>query len=276
MSNEEPHNYRLVSEHNHEEQSLQLLELATWNIRGFARPDCVDLAEVLKGQPLALVVVQELQRSQAKRLAGLLGMHQVWSFKHSPLGPFVRFAEGLALLSVEPLSRVETLELTEKVKLYTHRRRVAQFAYLSKLDTDVVNIHLASHANSSARMEQLQKVLAAVRSRNANRCILAGDFNAENEQGLFRLLESGGFSDAWTASNRGNEIGATGIKQGESGRAPHPGNQGFTNPAGRATSRLDRIFVRGFSVQSARIPSDGPQWAQRSDHLPVFASLEPT
>lgn len=252
------------------------LGLATWNIRGFARPDFNDLAKVLNDQPLALIVAQELQRSQAKRLATLLGMHHLWSLKHSPLGPLVRFAEGLALFSVDPLNGFETLNLTPKVGGFSHRRRIAQFAYLDRHDADVVNIHLASHTDSPARIEQLRVVLDRVHFRGANRCIMAGDFNGGNEPLLYNLLEQAGFSDAWLTQANTDTTNQTEYEKFDASnqtRFASTGN-GFTNPTESATSRLDRIFVRGFMVRSATIPIDDKHWPKRSDHLPVFARLQ--
>jgi endonuclease/exonuclease/phosphatase family metal-dependent hydrolase len=255
--------------------------VATWNVRGFARPDCDDLAGVLRAHSLSLIVLQELQRPQARRLSKRLGMEHLWSFKHSPLGPFIRFAEGLALLSVETLSNFETLNLTPKIRPHSHRRRIAQFAYFDRLETDVVNIHLASHGDSSARSNQLRVALDRVEQRGARRCIVAGDFNADGEAPLYRALHEAGFSDAWLAQPQGLATEPDGVAlrldwdAGQAIRTETSIGPGFTNPAGKARARLDRIFVRGFTVLSATIPVDDHQWAERSDHLPVFACLEP-
>jgi endonuclease/exonuclease/phosphatase family metal-dependent hydrolase len=251
--------------HQHESEvtpKAPRIRLATWNIRGFARPELADLAAVLNArrqnpEPLSLIVVQELQRAQAKKLARYLGMEHFWSFKHSPLGPLVRFAEGLALFSVHPLSRMETLDLTPRMQRFRHRRRISQFAYVQHIDADVVNVHLASHTNSSARIDQLQLVLDRIALRGPLRCIVAGDFNAAHEPELYALLENAGFCDVWLVNGTAS-IGS-----------------GFTNPAGSTKSRLDRIFVRGFTVDSVEVPTDEVNWAKRSDHLPVFACLEP-
>jgi endonuclease/exonuclease/phosphatase family metal-dependent hydrolase len=255
------------------------IEVATWNVRGFARPDCDDLAEVLRSHPLSLMVIQELQRSQARRLSKRLGMQHLWSFKHSPFGPFLRFAEGLALFSTETLSNFETLNLTPNIRPHSHRRRIAQFAYLDRLETDVVNIHLASHGDSSARSDQLRVALGRVEQRGARRCIVAGDFNADGEAPLYRALHNAGFSDAWSVRPNvlAAELHAREVTQ-EREAERMVGNEtstgsGFTNPAGRATARLDRLFVRGFTVLAATIPVDGHEWAKRSDHLPVFARI---
>jgi endonuclease/exonuclease/phosphatase family metal-dependent hydrolase len=284
MSETETHNHAIAGEGHR----AQPLTLATWNVRGFHRPDFADLARVLDAEPLALVVVQELQRSQAKRLASLLGMEHVWSFKHSPLGPLIRFAEGLAIFSTAPLSNVETLDLTLGANRFSHRRRIAQFAYFDRFETDVVNIHLASHTDSAARAEQLRIVVDCVRSRGARRCIVAGDFNATDEPAVYGQLEAAGFSDAWlsqagdSASNQSELNGTSEVNGSRGAWLGQPSTMptvrtgpGFTNPAGRATSRLDRVFERGFSALAAAIPVDDQLWAERSDHLPVFASLKP-
>ncbi len=39
--------------------------------------------------------------------------------------------------------------------------------------------------------------------------------------------------------------------------------------------QLDRIYVRGFNVQSARV-LHGASWARLSDHAPIVAELEVT
>jgi endonuclease/exonuclease/phosphatase family metal-dependent hydrolase len=46
-----------------------------------------------------------------------------------------------------------------------------------------------------------------------------------------------------------------------------------TFPAALPCLRLDRIYVRGFSVRSAQV-LHGVQWAKLSDHAPIVATLE--
>jgi endonuclease/exonuclease/phosphatase family metal-dependent hydrolase len=281
MGETQPTNQAVASEVNNK---LPLLALATWNIRGFGRPELADLAGILTVESLSLIVLQELQHSQAQRLAVLTGMEHIWSFKHSPLGPLVRYAEGLALYSTERLLRTETLVLTPRTNRFSHRRRIAQFAYFERFDTDVVNIHLASHEDSAARAEQLRLVVDRIRSRGARRCIVAGDFNATNEPTVYGQLENNGFSDIWLAQQdpvdvNQHQIDATFSSSEWLGQLDTMSTlregSGFTNPAGRAAARLDRIFARGFTVNAAAVPVDNQRWAKRSDHLPVFAGLTP-
>jgi endonuclease/exonuclease/phosphatase family metal-dependent hydrolase len=37
--------------------------------------------------------------------------------------------------------------------------------------------------------------------------------------------------------------------------------------------RLDRIYVRGFRVETAEVLKDGP-WARLSDHAPIVTELQ--
>jgi len=46
-----------------------------------------------------------------------------------------------------------------------------------------------------------------------------------------------------------------------------------TFPAALPWFRLDRIYVRGFSVEHAEV-LHGPQWARLSDHAPIVANLQ--
>jgi endonuclease/exonuclease/phosphatase family metal-dependent hydrolase len=45
-----------------------------------------------------------------------------------------------------------------------------------------------------------------------------------------------------------------------------------TFPAALPFLRLDRIYVRGFEVESAEV-MHGPKWARLSDHAPIVAAL---
>ena len=45
-----------------------------------------------------------------------------------------------------------------------------------------------------------------------------------------------------------------------------------TFPSAFPLLRLDRVYVRGFKIASARVLS-GPTWAKLSDHAPIVAEL---
>ena len=46
-----------------------------------------------------------------------------------------------------------------------------------------------------------------------------------------------------------------------------------TFPAMMPWLRLDRIYVRGFRVETAEVLKDGP-WARLSDHAPIVTELQ--
>lgn len=224
--------------------------LLSWNIRGSARPDLDDLATVLRSYEPDVVVLQEAWRSQAKRLAAAAGLrHAFWSFKHKPYGPLLPSrAEGMAILSRHPLDDTDSTVLNPDARSWTHRRRIMQSAFIEALGVTVVNVHLASHGDGAARLAQAGRVVGHTPTENA---VVAGDFNAVDEPDLFAIFSGIGLRDAWT------------------------NGAGFTNPAGAARQRLDRVLVGlGVAATSVIVPVDGPEWAQRSDHLPVIARLQ--
>ena len=63
------------------------------------------------------------------------------------------------------------------------------------------------------------------------------------------------------------QLEMTEVSVGQSGRAPR------TYPSLLPLLRLDRIYVRGFSVAGSRVHGGKP-WSMLSDHLAVSAELE--
>jgi endonuclease/exonuclease/phosphatase family metal-dependent hydrolase len=242
--------------------------LLTWNIRGFLRPDLRDLAFVIRSEGARIVLLQEVQQRQARVLGDALSMHVFWSFKHSPLGPLgKRWAEGLAILCSDPLANTHEAVLTPSERMWSYKRRVVQYAHIPSLALGVCNIHLASHRDHSARIDQANGVLSMLSTRSsAPNSVVAGDFNASQELDLYAKFEANGFRDAWIKACDPTPAGANPT------RPTNPA--GHTNPAGSASQRIDRILISpGLAVEAVRVPTDGPSWAKRSDHLPVTARL---
>lgn len=239
------------------EPSLDEFTLVSWNIRGAGRPDLDDLASVITNAGADVVVLQEAWRSQAKHLAIAAGLaHAFWSFKHKPYGPLLPSrAEGMAILSRLPLGDTDSYVLNPEARAWSHRRRIMQRAHIAALGVTVVNVHLASHGDGPARLEQAGRV---VERTPIEYSVVAGDFNAVDEADLFAIFAGIGLRDAWTdASTDARTEGA-----------------GFTNPAGAVRQRLDRVLVgSGVAATSVAVPDDGSEWSQRSDHLPVTARL---
>ena len=227
--------------------------VVTWNIRGSARPDLSLLADAINSYAPDVVLLQEVWREQAWRLANLLDMGPpFWSLKHRPFGPLSRRrAEGMAIVSRATLAEETSYVLTPSARPWTHRRRIVQHARIASLGVDVTNVHLASHAESSARVDQARMICAQIAKGVSANAFIGGDFNAHNEPALWSVFEERGFVDA------GSSEGAA------------------TNPAGAATQRLDRVLVgRGLRVASLVVPDDGPSWSRLSDHLPVVVQVD--
>ena len=96
----------------------------TWNILGAKDPDLGRLAAHIRERNPNVVALQEVRRSQARRLAARLGWRWVWGRKHYPYGPLVWWrAEGLAILSPTALSdrRRHTISVGEPMWIYRHR-----------------------------------------------------------------------------------------------------------------------------------------------------------
>lgn len=69
--------------------------VVSWNLQGSQGIDVDGVADVLSGVRADVIVIQEIQRRQARRLATRLGITEFrWVFKHFPLNTW---SEGLAV-----------------------------------------------------------------------------------------------------------------------------------------------------------------------------------
>ncbi|MEO6156101.1 MAG: endonuclease/exonuclease/phosphatase family protein [Ilumatobacteraceae bacterium] len=97
----------------------------TWNIHGAALPDPHLLADEIGRMSPDAVALQEVRRGQARAIAGALGWHHAWVFKHNRWTVLLWWrAEGLALLSRWPLSDVERTSISSGAHRRSFRRRV--------------------------------------------------------------------------------------------------------------------------------------------------------
>ena len=104
--------------------------------------------------------------------------------------------------------------------------------------------------NMQKRDAGIRQVLAAAKRCNADRILIAGDFNSDRFQKAFRnerifqTLEAAGFKDGWDGA-------------APSERGTHPGNTRYPD------STLDYVFYKGFSqCQSRFLAPEAPV----SDH----------
>ena len=114
-----------------------------------------------------------------------------------------------------------------------------------------VCVHLGLMAGSRRRqMEALAERMEELAPGNAP-LIIAGDFNDWRNEADTLLAERLGLCEVFAGSD---------------------GNPGRSFPARLPMLRLDRIYVRGFSVQQAQVHVGG-SWSKISDHAALSAQL---
>ena len=97
--------------------------------------------------------------------------------------------------------------------------------------------------------------------------IIAGDFNDWRNQLGASLREQLAVIEVFDERRQGLRLGSA--FRGKT-RKPPPAR---TFPSFMPWLRLDRIYVRGFDVESAEV-MHGAQWGKLSDHAPIVASLQ--
>lgn len=232
--------------------------VVTWNLQGSHGVDSDAVAAVIREYRPDVVLLQEIQRRQSRRLASALGMRRRWVFKHLSAWAW---PEGLAVLTPWAFASTSRVVLRRSL-LFTWRRRVAVLATIEAATARiaVANVHLSPHDDGDARRREASIVVA-----RAGGSIVGGDFNDRPGGAAPSTLESAGWTDAWAVT--------------------HPDDDGFTNwtpgrRAGRvADQRLDYVMVPpGWSVLHAVVGSasvDTERLGELADHLPLVVRLGP-
>lgn len=232
------------------------VRIMTWNLQGRERPDLAAVAATVVRLAPDVVVLQEVQRRQAARLARRLGWERRWWLKHWPI---VCPAEGLAVLAAHSLSDARRVHLAHRWRLWSSRRRVA--GLVSVDGVRVVDIHLGSGVGDGERTRQALVVLDAL--DDATPAVIAGDCNTAPTSPVMETLSSGRFADTWAAL--------------------HPDAGGGTNwppgpRVGRPTQRLDYVLASADLQPIEAVVGDGPgtdwpSYGRVSDHVPVTVTL---
>lgn len=238
------------------------MRLTTWNLQGRARPDLSTVADVLRELGADVVLLQEIQRRQARELARLLGWAGVrWQLKHWPV---VIPAEGLAILARDPLGAVEHRVLARPWAFWSSHRRIALAAGLPAEPgpVRVVSTHLGAGVGDAERARQAGLVVDVALGGHPS--VIGGDLNTAPGSPVLDRLESAGHRDAWTTC-RGDEPGATNWKPGPRDGAP--------------TQRLDYVLVDpALEIVDATVPRFADLGFDRfgalSDHLPVTVTVD--
>lgn len=232
------------------------VRLLTWNLRGRDRPDLGEVVAHVTGSGADVVVLQEVQRRQARVLAAALGWELVWRLKHWPV---VIPAEGLAILSPERPAAGEVVVLAHRWRFWSSRRRIAVAATVTTPEgpVRVVDVHLGAGVPEEERVRQAARVTGRGE-------IVAGDLNAGPGSATLAVFGAAGFSDAWAQVGQGT---------------------GHTNWGRRARSdpavkRLDYVLLGdGWQALDAAVPAHTDlrfaRWGIVSDHLPVVVTAAP-
>lgn len=128
-----------------------------------------------------------------------------------------------------------------------------------------INVHLEAF-DADNRMDQVQRLIGLLPSLEADRLIVAGDFNALPPE----ATQKKGFVDEPEADFT-NDATLSLMRKVQGLSEAVPETTAFTFPADGPTRRLDYVFFgRAFTRLEGRVVADTPVW---SDHLPVMVRL---
>lgn len=245
------------------------LRVVTWNLKGSARPDIGAVAAHLRDVGADVVAVQEIQRSQARRLAGRLDARSVrWSFKHFPVRTW---PEGMAIVGVTVPVTVRAHALSARWLPWSWRRRIFQAAAVPARSEDgpatLVNVHFSTGEAAARRAVELAEVVAVIDAAGLPG-IMVGDTNDDPDSALFRQMAAAGLRDTWLVAHPGSvePDGATNWRGWRRGTKKPP------------TRRIDVVAAGdGVSVGEVTVPRFGEAgfevFPSLSDHLPLSATL---
>ena len=221
-----------------------------------------ELREGLRALQPDLVFLQEVQgvnERHERRFATwpLAPQHEFlagedWQHAYGRNAVYDHGHHGNAILSRYPIVSAET----EDVSDHRYERRGLLHCVVTvpgwRRNLHCVCVHLSLHERGRRRqLDAISGRLEELASRDLP-IIVAGDFN-DWRQRATRIL--------------GERLGMTEVSIARHGRAAR------TFPSLLPMLRLDRIYVRGFSVVASHVHRGAP-WSLLSDHLAVSAELE--
>jgi endonuclease/exonuclease/phosphatase family metal-dependent hydrolase len=163
----------------------------------------------------------------------------------------------------------------------SHNQDVSDHAYEQRgilhceLKTDAGRVHCyVVHLGlfEAGRVRQTASLIEAVNKSagHGEPVIIAGDFNDWRNTLSDRLRKELGVREVFDELNAKPRLGH--LVRTLAGRPVTP-TPARTFPSALPMFQLDRIYVRGFKVESAQV-LHGPMWAKLSDHSPIIANLE--
>ena len=260
------------------------LRIATYNIhKGVSsfgsRPRIHALKQALASMHADVLFLQEVQgrhdllaarhsshwpaEAQHEFLAGdshhaAYGMNAVYDHGH----------HGNALLSCFPIATSRNQDVSDHA--YEARGILHCVVQIRQVEVHCYVIHLGLFAGS--RKRQTDALIDAVGSSAPPDAplIIAGDFNDWGNHLSESLRSQLGVTEVFDDVLAPRSL--TGYLRRLSGHAPAKIKPARTFPAALPWLRLDRIYVRGFAVESAQV-LHGALWARLSDHAPIVATL---
>ena len=264
------------------------LRIATYNIhKGVStlrsQPRVHALKQAITGLEADIIFLQEVQGKHDGHAAQF--GHRVKESQHWPdqaqheflAGESHHSAYGLnaaydhghhgnALLSTFPIASTNNRDVSD----HAYERRGILHCVVQAPDCEIhcYVVHLGLFAGS--RQRQTEALIAAVSNSAPPGApvVIAGDFNDWRNHLSDTLREKLGVTEVF--DGRGKS-GLGDLMRQFSGSA-RPLTPARTFPAAFPWLRLDRIYVRGFAVESDEV-LHGPLWARLSDHSPILATL---
>ncbi len=186
------------------------------------------------------------------------GMNAVYDHGH----------HGNALLSTYPISDTRNHDVSDHA--YEQRGILHCVLKTPKGPVHCYVVHLGLF--ESGRGRQTQALIDAVMASapDGEPVIIAGDFNDWRNTLSAKLRDKLGVVEVFDELGSGTGLGTMvrNLVGGEQKVRP-----ARTFPAALPWFRLDRIYVRGFKVDTAQV-LHGTLWAKLSDHAPIVASLK--
>ena len=250
--------------------TTQKLSIVTYNIhKGFSQFNqhmmVHELREQLRSLGADIVFLQEVQGMHSRHAARFENWPEgsqhdflaedVW--QSTAYGSNVMYDHGHhgnAILARFPIAHIHNQDVTH---LRFERRGLLHCAInVPGMEKPVhcVCVHLSLFARSRRRqMDALSHYLEDIAEPDSP-LIIAGDFNDWRDEANELLAQRLGLSEVF------------------GGVCSSSASPGRSFPARRPVLRLDRIYVRGFSVNCAEVHFGNP-WAKISDHAALSAEL---
>lgn len=266
------------------------LRVATYNIhKGVSSfrstPRVVALKKAIQLFEADVVFLQEVQgRHDLKRAkyGEETRAHQHWPDKaqheffaleghHTAYGMNAKYDHGHhgnALLSQFPIDKSHNHDVSDHA---FEQRGILHCELTTKAGTvHCYVIHLGLF--EASRRRQAQSLIEAVNTSapNGEPVIIAGDFNDWRNTLSDELRRELGVVEVFDELESRSKLGNLMRSLAGKDMPPRPAR---TFPAALPWFRLDRIYVRGFKVESAEV-LHGTLWAKLSDHAPIVANLE--